>query len=126
MKRILILEDNPAVQEKIEKAAEETEKKTGNQIDATIIDKGGEALDFLAGGNEKEQFDMIFLDFNSPDGVSFYESLPLLPVERVISISNIESANWEVVGKGALGSVQKDYANLEKFKEDIKQFIEEI
>jgi CheY-like chemotaxis protein len=117
--KILILEDNLKALEAIRQALRDLEAE-GMKLETTIFSKAREAQEFInkVGGKE---FDVILLDYISPDDISFHEAvLEKIDLRKVIAISNTPAYNNLALEKGVLRVAQKDYSDLNAFKKALK------
>lgn len=123
MIKVLILEDNLKALKSISEVLEELESER-EKFAVTVFSEAGKAENFL---KDNFDFDLVLLDYYAIDG-NFHKVIfdsQILP-EKIIAISSLERCNLEAEKKGVVRSVQKDFSDLEKFKEGLKEKIREV
>lgn len=123
MIKVLVLEDNLKALKAIFEVLEELESKLG-KLAVTVFSEAEKAGSFLKNSSE---FDLVLLDYYSIDG-NFHQAVfnsQILP-EKIIAISSLERWNLEAEKKGVARSIQKDFSDLENFRENLREKIKEI
>ncbi len=123
MKKVLILEDNLEVLKSIFEVLKEMEFDLG-RLAVTVLSEAGKADNFL---KDYFNFDLILLDYYAIDG-NFHQVVfnSQISTEKIIAISSVDRCNLEAKKKGALTMIQKNLANLNKFKEELREEILKI
>jgi|GEM_PF-2139042 len=125
MIKVLILEDNRKVLEVIGEGLKELEKELG-EIESLNFREGKKAREFVQ-KNSLEEFDVILLDRISQDAMTFHEAvLDQTRPKKIIAISNTPAYNALAEERGVSRTVQKNYFDLNRFKDDLKKEIKNI
>ena len=121
--KILILEDDLETNQKILGILKEIENEKEVSFGVTILPDYIQTEEFI-NKNPQIKFDVLLLDRDCYLGGSFHVvNLNNFDLEKVISISSIPKYNKQAVEKGVKRTIWKDYQNLDKFYDKIKNFI---
>ena len=124
--KILILEDDLETNQKILGILKEIENEKEVSFGVTILPDYIQTEEFI-NKNPQIKFDVLLLDRDCYLGGSFHVvNLNNFDLEKVISISSIPKYNKQAVEKGVKRTIWKDYQNLDKFSDKLKNFILEI
>lgn len=124
--RILILEDDIETNQKILGILKEIENEKEVSFGVTILPDYIQTEEFI-NKNPQIKFDILLLDRDCYLGGSFHViNLNNFDLEKVISISSIPKYNKQAERKGIKRTIWKDYQNLDKFSDKLKNFILEI
>ncbi len=125
MIKVLILEDNLEALKSIMEGLNELESELG-QVAVTVFSEGELVEKFLENFTV-EEFDIILLDYFSLDNKNFHQAISRwINPEKIIAISNTLAYNKLAEEAGVSRSVQKDYFDLDDFKNEIKNEIKNI
>jgi len=103
------------------------------EIEETLVGKNDFAVTVFSEAHELQNylekfdnffFDIVICDRDSKEGASFH-ALPLekLGMQKIIAISTVPGYNDELLRRGAKRALTKDYEEIEKFGNNLKEEI---
>lgn len=124
MKRILLVEDNAYILDKLARAIEEHFEKTKEEYHLTTVDTVDGALEIIV--EDKREYDVLLLDFDLPNRKTGLDLLkPTLKIlkavnTKIIAISALPGNNTKLLQNGADTAIAKmDLAFVEKVIEEL-------
>jgi len=125
-KSILILEDDLRTLSAILSQLSVLEDEQSFSFTLTILTDYMQVENYI-NSNPNAKFDIILLDRDCKLGGSFHElDIERLGVDKIIAISSVPDFNIQLRKRGVTKVVEKDYANLKLFAEEIARIVEEM
>jgi len=125
-KSILILEDDLRTLSAILSQLSVLEDEQSFSFTLTILTDYMQVENYI-NSNPNAKFDIILLDRDCKLGGSFHVlDIERLGVDKIIAISSVPDFNIQLRKRGVTKVVEKDYANLKLFAEEIARIVEEM
>lgn len=125
-KSILILEDDLRTLSAILGRLSVLEDDQPFSFTLTILTDYTQVENYI-NSNPNAKFDIILLDRDCKLGGSFHVlDIERLGVDKIIAISSVPNFNIQLQKRGVTKVVEKDYANLKTFVEEVVGIIEEM
>ena len=125
-KSILILEDDLRTLSAILSQLSVLEDEQSFSFTLTILTDYMQVENYI-NSNPNAKFDIILLDRDCKLGGSFHVlDIERLGLDKIIPISSVPDFNIQLRKRGVTKVVEKDYANLKLFAEEIARIVEEM
>lgn len=119
---VLVLEDDLETVESIFKVFKELEN---NRFDFSMtVVPDYVKTNLYINKNKNINYDIVLLDRDCFLGGSFHNlDLSNFDIKKVISISSVPQYNIEAKNKGVIHIINKDYSNLENFRQELSDIL---